>query len=101
MVRTRTKSGKFEASMVMGSSESDCKPETLLPQIPVSRIWVWRILVYLITFLVMSPWVFLMIKKQSFNGLSQKVSDFYDDNFSCRSWDNMTHYRAEARDNRL
>jgi hypothetical protein len=99
MPKTRTKSGRFEASMVVGTYENGKPAETILPQIPLSRIWVWRIMIYFVTFLVMSPWLFLMIRKQSLNGISQKVSEFYDDNFSCRSWENLTSMKPDAKSN--
>jgi hypothetical protein len=33
--------------------------------------------------LVVSPWVFMMIRKNTLESVSKKITSFYDDNFSC------------------
>jgi hypothetical protein len=40
------------------------------------------ILIILVIFM-MSPWIFMIVKKKTISGISSKLSDFYDNNFSC------------------
>lgn len=78
--RTRTQSGRF------GTNSNDSAESTdIIPSVPLSKTTIYRILALLMMLLFLSPWIFLMIRNNSLNNMSQKVADFYDDNFSCQS----------------
>ena len=38
-----------------------------------------------IVFIVFSPWMFMAFRKNTLENVSKKVTDFYDNNFSCNS----------------
>jgi hypothetical protein len=52
---------------------------------PLPKGLILKITMYVVLLLLISPWVFIMIKNNSIGNMSQKVNDFYDDNFSCNS----------------
>ncbi len=80
-VRTRNASGRFEP--VTPTPNSTPEDDDLNINIPKSIIY--KIILILAMLILLSPWLFLMIRKNSISSISQKVTDFYDDNFSCNS----------------
>jgi hypothetical protein len=48
-------------------------------------------------FLVVSPWLFMVFKKNTIDNVSKKISSFYDDNFSCTSACNCEDLLAELK----
>ena len=83
MVKTRAANGKFQTQIQKVESCNDISEIFILPD--NSKKWFFRIMVYTILILITSPWIFIMMKKNSISNLGQKVNEFYDDNFSCSS----------------
>ncbi len=86
MPRQRDNNGKFITSQteykgVMTNTDS-------LIDVDATRIWFIKVVVLLILFTVISPWIFLIVKNNSIGNVSQKITDFYDENFSCKSMEN-------------
>jgi len=44
----------------------------------------WTMMKILIIFLMFSPWLYLIFRKQNRDIMTQKVSDFFEDNFICK-----------------
>lgn len=44
----------------------------------------WNIMKIIIVILLFSPWLYLVFRKQNRDKMSQKVSDFFEENFVCR-----------------
>lgn len=76
--RTRSNTGKFETL----TKTLDTDGEPMLSLIP--RGWVPKIVFVLFLVFVVSPWMFLIVKKNSISTVAQKINDFYDDSFSCK-----------------
>jgi hypothetical protein len=91
MPRTRAKDGKFESTQIQNQ---DIGELLLVPSI--SKKWAYRIIFYIIILLIVSPWIFLMVKNHSFGSLSQKVTEFYDDNFSCQSREPKIEFKDDV-----
>jgi hypothetical protein len=69
--------------------DSEMETETQTPQLfhlNIPKIWVLRFSVLFTIFIALSPWIFLMLKNNSLSKFSNKVTEFYDDNFSCNSY---------------
>jgi hypothetical protein len=80
-VKTRSSNGRF--------AEGCIKSEDLLDNplpITIHKITVIRILKILFLILVISPWILLAFRKNTVENISKKITDFYDDNFSCSSY---------------
>ena len=56
-----------------------------LINIDSTRIWFAKGIILLILCLVFSPWIFLLVRNNSIGNVQQKITDFYDENFSCKS----------------
>jgi hypothetical protein len=79
-VKTRSSLGRFESCAPVAES----KKEYDMHQFQKQNIW--AIFKYLIILLLISPWFFIMMrKKNTLETVSKKITDFYDDNFSCSS----------------
>ena len=78
--RIRTPSGKFGSAKTSEATEEGIDLSFVVP-----RRWLYNLTFLAVILLVASPWLFMMFKKQSFSSITQKVTDFYDDNFSCNS----------------
>ncbi len=79
LTRKRSANGRFEQLAKGGSGDDRDPPVTF--QIP--RSWAYKLAGLLLIFLLASPWVFIFMKRNSFSTMTQKITDFYDDNFSC------------------
>ena len=44
----------------------------------------WNIMKIFILLLLFSPWIYLVFRKQNREKMTQKVSDFFEENFVCR-----------------
>ncbi len=80
-VRTRNSSGRFES----GTSTPKATPDDNDLNINIPKSFFYKAILIFAIFILLSPWVFLMIRKNSISSISQKVTEFYDDNFSCNS----------------
>ena len=79
--KTRSSSGRFESSVAPSEKEEVCE-ETQM-SIPIRKTTIMNIVRIIMIFLVVSPWLFLAMKKNTIDNVSKKISSFYDDNFSC------------------
>ena len=81
-VRTRNSSGRFEplTPKIREQHGDGIDLSFIIP-----RRWLLNFSMLTVIFILISPWLFMMIKKNSFSSISQKVTEFYDDNFSCNS----------------
>jgi hypothetical protein len=80
-VKTRSNTGRFVATTDTCDDNND-SPLNL----PVQKETMWKILKLILLFLVVSPWLFLALRKNNIDNFSKKIGDFYDDNFSCNSY---------------
>src|SRR5690349_10100285 len=42
-----------------------------------------KVFIFILILFVVSPWLFIIVKRNSIKGISAKVNEFYDDYFSC------------------
>ena len=49
----------------------------------LSKYWTNTILIIISILIVISPWIYIMIKKNALSGMSNTLKDFYENNFSC------------------
>jgi len=53
-------------------------------ELPSSKYWNYTtVLIIVILFIVVSPWIYIIIKKNFLGGMSDSLSEFYERNFSC------------------
>lgn len=90
MARTRTTKGKFESSEPLGELTD------ILPLPTNSKKLMVKISLVLVLLLVISPWIFIMLKHNSLGSFSNKISDFYSDTFSCNS--RISNYDTEIEE---
>jgi hypothetical protein len=80
-VKTRSSLGRFESSAPVAETKKDFDD-----RYPIQKQSIWALLKYLIILLLISPWIFLMMRnRNTLENVSKKITDFYDDNFSCTS----------------
>ncbi len=84
MKAKRNSLGRFEKT---DSPSDDYQDLEYTFRIPTG--WSTRIFLLIVGFFLISPWLFMMTKKKSLTGISEKVTDFYDGYFS-RSCPNIT-----------
>jgi hypothetical protein len=102
MPRTRNAQGRYETTH---KDDAAPYPKNLInddnvnifsfPKLPPLFYRIWIILCFILMF---SPWIFLVIKNNSITNISQKVTDFYDNNFSCKGYSNNTDLKSERSD---
>ena len=78
MPKTRNASGRFESVAAEENQETPLS-------IPIKKPTVMGFLRIFLIVLVVSPWLFMAIRKNTIGNVSKKISSFYDDNFSCQS----------------
>ena len=98
MPRQRDNNGKFvpsqtEYKAMMTNNDS-------LINVDATRVWLVKGVALLILFAVISPWVFLIVKNNSIGNVSQKITDFYDENFSCKSMENEIKILRDGLNNK-
>jgi len=82
MVKTRSSNGRF-SSPTKSSDEVSILDTPL--NLPVTKNIIMLVAKILLLVVIISPWLMLAFRKQNIDTLSKKISDFYDDNFSCNS----------------
>ena len=83
-VKTRNSSGRFESSTDSATKEEKYTEETVM-SIPMKKNTLVNLIRILIVSLLLSPWLFMVFKKNNIENVSKKISEFYDDNFSCNT----------------
>lgn len=53
------------------------------PIFGLSKYWTNTILLIIGILIIISPWIYIMIKKNALSGMSTTLKDFYENNFSC------------------
>jgi hypothetical protein len=81
-VRTRNSSGRFENTATGCAGKDDTGDETPM-SIPIKKTTVVNFFRILVMVLVISPWLFMALRKNTLENVSKKITSFYDDNFSC------------------
>jgi hypothetical protein len=82
VVRTRSNCGKFVSVKKREDTEDIMEVEIMKR----SKRWVYKIFLLLTFFIVVSPWMFLVFKNNSLTHISRRITEFYDENFSCRAY---------------
>jgi uncharacterized membrane protein SpoIIM required for sporulation len=82
VVRTRSSGGRF-VSLKAGQDTDTIDP---IETIRLSKQWVYKIFLILTFFIMVSPWMFLVVKNNSLTVVTKKITDFYDNNFSCTAY---------------
>jgi len=82
MAKTRSASGRFESTT---TEEKENTMEETPISIPFKKTTVMSFLKIFIMVLIISPWLFMALRKDTIENVSKKISSFYDDNFSCQS----------------
>lgn len=104
-MKTRSANGKFARLSIDNSQHFDHAPSEkgeITPTLPTTRPNYsltartngaiisfpipqngWSFMKVLILVLIFSPWLYLIFRKQNREIMTKKVSDFFDDNFSC------------------
>src|SRR5690348_11101102 len=59
------------------------KLEMLDTPIAIPKNMFSKVVVLLVLIIIVSPWLFLLFRNNGIGHMSKKVSDFYDENFSC------------------
>ena len=75
-VKTRATNGRFETPDKPYLIET---PVTFV----IPKEWLSKLLRIAFLVLIISPWLFFIIKNNFYYNITKKVTDFYDDNFSC------------------
>jgi hypothetical protein len=50
---------------------------------PVPTGWSTKLIIVVVFIFLVSPWIFMMIKNNAMAGLSDKITGFYENYFSC------------------
>ncbi len=89
LARQRGKNGRFKTSNE--EIETFDQPEVRI-KVPFRLGIFGRTMMVLIFLMLISPWVFIFVKKNQFSygAISGVISDFYDDNFFCARFINST-----------
>jgi hypothetical protein len=93
MKQKRNTLGRFEKN---DSTAEEYQEVECTFRIPAG--WSTRIILLIVGFFLISPWLFMITKKKSLTGISEKVTDFYDGYFSC-SCPNITCPEATGTQN--
>lgn len=107
-MKTRRANGKFTSISQGVENSSNFEPtpmekeEMALPQITPRQNYTltarangasiqipipnggWNLMKILILILMFSPWIYLILRKQNRESVSQKVSEFFEENFNCK-----------------
>jgi len=81
-VRTRSSNGRFETSPMNPTLKIDLGDESPIA-IPLRKVSLWGLIKLIVVILILSPWLFMAFRKNTLGNVSQKITNFYDDNFSC------------------
>ena len=85
-VRTRATNGRFETVTNSTALVKKQDIEDSAVSLPVKKENIWSIVKFVILILLISPWLFVFMKKKNtLENVSKTISEFYDDNFSCNS----------------
>lgn len=79
--RKRTPNGKYAATLASDSLKLETDTSDLTVKVPSG--WFNRILIFMFIFMIISPWLFLMLKNNGLLVLQDKITDFYATNFAC------------------
>lgn len=95
MVKTRSSNGQF-------TSPSKSKDEISILDtpinLPVTKNTIMLVAKLLLLVIIISPWLMLAFRKQNIDTISKKITDFYDDNFSCNSICDYPRNKTASRD---
>ena len=47
--------------------------------------------------ILLMPWISIVLRRKNLGLISQKILDFYDDNFSCNSYCNSVSAKSEIK----
>jgi hypothetical protein len=83
VVRTRSSGGKF---ISLKKEQQDADFIDSIDTIKLSKRWVYKIFLLLTFFIIVSPWLFLVLKNNSLTVVTKRITEFYDDNFSCSAY---------------
>ena len=75
----RNKLGQFEP-LTPGECKSDSS-NFLIDKLP--KLWINKLVYVVVLMLMISPWIFIALRKNSITKITQSVTEFYDDTFSC------------------
>lgn len=81
-VRTRNSSGRFENTPNGSCGKEENYDETSM-SIPIKKTTVVNFFRILVIVLLISPWLFMVLRRNTLESVSKKITSFYDDNFSC------------------
>lgn len=95
MVRTRSSNGRFENTAVATVEKEESFTETTI-HLP-KKISIGSLMRIIMLVLVISPWLFMMLRKNTLESVSKKITTFYDDNFSCSNECNCNDILAELK----
>jgi hypothetical protein len=70
--------GKFEITPVKNENDEEISENSW-----IHKKWINKIFIALAVIVLLSPWLFLISKRNSLTDISKKITDFYDTNFSC------------------
>jgi hypothetical protein len=82
MAKTRSATGRFESTP---TEEKENTIEETPISIPFKKTTVISFLRIFLMVLLISPWLFMALRKNTIENVSKKITSFYDDNFSCQS----------------
>lgn len=81
MKKTRNSLGRFEKRIHI---EEENEPLVKIPE-----DWTKKIIFIFLAIVFFSPWIVMMMRKNTIGGLQAKVTDLYDDVFSCPACPNV------------
>ena len=81
MLRKRLNNGRFTTC----TDDKDEDSPIAVITMPISRGSLTKVMIIFLILLVVSPWIYLILRRNGIGSISQRISDFYDDNFSCNS----------------
>jgi len=84
--KTRGNDGRFVSTATPIKTVVEEILENPVPNIPVQRTTIIGVLKIAIIFVIIWPWLAIAFRKNMVENISTKITDFYDDNFSCNSY---------------
>ena len=69
----------------LGRFEKPAQEEDNEPIFPIPDNWTRKLIYFLLAILILSPWLMMLVRRNTIGGLQAKVTDLYDDVFACPS----------------
>ena len=94
-VKLRNSNGTFATPTTINQEESTISENVIVQHRPRPNISL--IIKIVLGLIVLMPWISIVLRRKNVELISQKIVDFYDDNFSCNSYCNSLLSKSEIK----